>query len=43
MQYKPISLHYKQKHITMKKQMKQIALPLFLGGLIACSPNLHYS
>ena len=26
MQYKPISLHYKQKHITMKKQMKQIAL-----------------
>ena len=39
MQYKPISLHYKQKHITMKKQMKQIALPLFLGGLIACSPK----
>ena len=25
MQYKPIPLHYKQKHITMKKQMKQIA------------------
>ena len=23
----------------MKKQMKQIALPLFLGGLIACSPK----
>ena len=39
MQYKPIPLHYKQKHITMKKQMKQIALPLFLGGLIACSPK----
>ena len=39
MQYKPISLHYKQKHITMKKQMKQIALPHFLGGLIACSPK----
>lgn len=39
MQYKPIPLHYKQKHITMKKQIKQIALPLFLGGLIACSPK----
>ena len=23
----------------MKKQMKQVALPLFLGGLIACSPK----
>ena len=28
MQYKPIPLHYKQKHITMKKQMKQIVLRL---------------